>query len=167
MSIVLAVVAIPAFLILVLLHDGDNKYQQRQIQSELDQIAETGRPSARLSEYRYICFHDEYGTRGEKLLQAAAKSGTTSQCGVRNSCCFKATDSDIPALIGLVRDQQIECFKIGRFPIVLEPSRAACIEPSRLKISREVFKSNDPRVNTRAVGTRIGDSYYKIEEKGP
>jgi hypothetical protein len=140
-------------------------YEQLQIQSELDSIADTGRPSARLSEYRYICFHDQFGTRGIELLEAAVKTGIPNQCGVRNSCCFKPLDSDIPALIGLVRGQEIECIKVYRFEIVVEPLRAACFDLSHLKVSRSVFDTNrDPRDGSPRT---VGATYYKISEQRP
>jgi hypothetical protein len=137
--------------------------EQRQIQSELDLLAERGRPSTRLSEYRFICFDDQFGTRNN--FQAAAGLRNPNQCGIRNSCCFAATDSDIPALIGLVRGQEIECIKVIRVQIVVEPSRAGCFEPSRLKVSREVFDTNrDPRDGSPRT---VGATYYKISEQRP
>jgi hypothetical protein len=145
-------------------------FQPKDIQSEFDRIAETGKPVI-FSKYRLICFSKF--TRGETSEYAAAAKASginldksLSACGVGGSCCELAKNSDASGIIGLVQGEEVRCVAFWKFGYVLEGKRSACIEPSRLKISREVFKSTSD-LPGGAWRPQVGDPYYKIEERQP
>lgn len=141
-------------------------YEQSSLQSEFDRIAQTDMPS-RFSEYSLICFNSNNGTERADFSKAAKVAGgdvdqSLKTCGVRNTCC--EVESDVAGVIGLVRDRELECVPIKRFIYLIEGARELCVKPSRLKVTRDTFKSAFHSRGRPWIASS-GDTYYKIEER--
>lgn len=146
------------------------KSEPENIKSEFDLIAEAGRPSPAFSKYRLLCFNDVTGLEQRDFSIAAKNAGVnidkSLNAGGVDGSCHGYRDSDASGKVGIVRGEEVRCVANYRFIYVLEGKRAACIEPSRLKISREVFRST-PAFPGRPWQAKIGEPYYKIEAQQP
>jgi len=137
--------------------------ESRQVENELQTIAQSGRPSADWAAYDLICFNSNAGTEMRDFARAAHKVGhdIVEQCGVQGSCC--ELESNNPGVIVLVRAKKIKCIQI-RFAYLLEGQREACIKPSQLNVSQQIFREKTHTSGRPWVG-RSGDAYYLVRER--
>jgi len=137
--------------------------ESRRAESELQNIAQTGRPSVDWAAYDLICFNSSTGTETTDFARAANKVGYTiaDYCGVQGSCCELASNN--PGVIGLVRAKKIKCVPV-RFAYLLEGQREACIKPLQLNVSQEIFRETTHASGRPWLG-QPGDAYYLVRQR--
>jgi hypothetical protein len=142
-------------------------FEQYYIRSQLDEIASTAKPTADISQYQLVCFTQNVSRAREEFITAAKGAGhdisnSMEACGTNNSCC-DPLHSNASGVIGFVSDSDITCVSITRFMFVLEKERSLCLEPSQIRVSREVFTS-EYRPGNAWIG-KIGEQYYEIDKR--
>jgi hypothetical protein len=139
---------------------------QTNILTDLESIAQSGKPSGYLTKLDAVCFNFNNARAREEIAEAADRARlnikpSLDACGVGRSCC--AISSDVSGIIATVEKEEIKCVEIDRFVFLLETQQAMCVKPSELKVSRKKFAS---RVNPpgRQWFSKPGEPYFEIGE---